>query len=89
MEKTDGSQDGLHVIPLMYIPNPLDAISVVTPDNQRLYWSNPNIVAQKGCFIMNTSEKDVLEDVVAKNRNMQKMMCIDIHKSLAEYIKKK
>jgi len=87
--KTDGTKDGLHAIPLMFIPNPLDAAPVVSASGQRLYWSNPNIVAQKGCFIMNTSEKDTLEEVVGKKQYAEPIVCIDIHKSLAEQIRSK
>jgi len=86
-KKKDGSKDGLYAIPLLFIPNPLDAAPVVSASGQRLYWSNPNIVAQKGCFIMNTSEKDTLEEVVGKNQHATPIMCIDIHKSLAEHIR--
>lgn len=86
-KKTDGTKDGLHAIPLMYIPNPQDATPVVNTSGQRLYWSNPNIIAQKGCFIMNSSDTEVLEEVVVNKKFMKPIMCIDIHKSLAEYIK--
>ena len=88
-KKTDGTNDGLHIIPLMYIPNPQDAKPVVNISGQRLFWSNPNIISQKGCFIMNSSETEVLEDVVKKHKFIKPIMCIDIHKSLAEYIKNK
>lgn len=88
-KKTDGSNDGLYAIPLMYIPNPMEAAPVVSISGQKLLWSNPNIIAQKGCFIMNSSEVDALEDVVAKNPYTHPIFCIDIHKSLVEHIRKK
>ena len=88
-KKTDGTKDGLHSIPLMFIPNPLDAAPVISASGQKLYWSNPNIIAQKGCFIMNSSEKYTLDEVVGKNKFAEPVMCIDIHKSLAEHISNK
>ena len=87
--KKDGTRDGLHSFSLTYIPNPSDAVPVISASGQRLYWSNPNIVAQQGCFVMNPSETEVLEDVIASNPYIPNMICIDIHKSLADYIKKK
>ena len=88
-KKADGTNDGLFSVHLMYIPNPLDAAPVISTSGQRLYWSNPNIVAQQGCFVMNPSETEVLEDVIAQNQHIPNMICIDIHKSLADYIKSK
>ena len=88
-KKEDGINDGLFSFHLMYIPNPLDATPVISTSGQRLYWSNPNIVAQQGCFVMNSSETEVLEDVIAKNQHIPNMICIDIHKSLADYIMSK
>ena len=87
-KKSDRTNDGLYSIPLMYIPNPMDAAPVINVSGQKLLWSNPNIVAQKGCFIMNSNEKDTLEEVVTKNFS-EPVLCIDIHKSLAEHIRSK
>ena len=88
-KETNNPTTGLHNIPIMYIPNPLDANPVVNLSGQKLLWSNPNIIAQKGCFIMNSSETDTLEDFVSKNKYTHPIMCIDIHKSLSEHIKQK
>lgn len=87
--RKDGSGEGLYSFSLAYIPNPADAIPVISESGQRLYWSNPNIVAQQGCFVINPSESEVLEDVIASNRFIPNMICIDIHKSLIDYIQKK
>ena len=38
---------------------------------------------------MNTSEKDTLEEVVEKKQYAEPIVCIDIHKSLAEHIRSK
>ena len=86
--KKDGIRDGLFTMPFLFIPNPLDAQIVESTLKQRLYWSNPNIVAQKGCFVINSSDNVPLEEAIAKNGKNPLMISIDIHKSLAEYIKK-
>lgn len=75
-------------MPFLFVPNPLDAQIVESTLKQRLYWSNPNIVAQKGCFVINSSDNVPLEEAIAKNGKNPSMISIDIHKSLAEYIKK-
>ena len=71
-----------------YIGNPLVEKSFSTfKDNQRLYWSNINLIAQKGCFILNTHESQPLEEFMASKG--YKIICFNIHKTLSEYIKEK
>ena len=86
--KKDGSKDGLSTMPFLFVPNPLDAKVVESITGERLYWSNPNIIAQKGCFVINTSESLPLEEAIAKNGNNPPLISVDIHKSLVYYIKK-
>lgn len=86
--KKDGTRDGLFKMPFLFIPNPLDAQVVKSTTGQRLYWSNPNLVAQKGCFVINSSDNVPLEEAIAKTGNNSLMISIDIHKSLADHIKK-
>ena len=71
-----------------YIGNPLVEKSFSTfKNNQKLYWSNINLIAQKGCFILNTHESLPLEEFMASNG--YKIKCFNIHKTLSEYIKDK
>lgn len=86
--KKDGTKDGLFTMPFLFVPNPLDAKVVESITGERMYWSNPNIIAQKGCFVINTSDSLPLEEAVAKNGNNPPLISVDIHKSLVDYIKK-
>lgn len=86
--KKDGSKDGLSTMPFLFVPNPLDAKVVESITGERMYWSNPNIIAQKGCFVINTSDRLPLEEAISQNGNNPQMISIDIHKSLAEHVKK-
>lgn len=57
-----------------------------------LSWSNPNIIAQKGCFLLNTHEKQPLEKKFLEEKEGKllknaALSCLDIHKSLAPYIR--
>ena len=71
-----------------YIGNPLVEKSFSTfKNNQKLYWSNINLIAQKGCFILNTHESQPLEEFMASKG--YKIKCFNIHKTLSEYIKEK
>ena len=65
---------------LIFISNPC---WLLMPASTVASWSNPNIIAQKGCFFLNP---DGIEPLEAK-REMRKMTCLDIHKSLAPYIR--
>lgn len=72
----------------LYIGNPLVEKSFSTfKNNQKFYWSNINLIAQKGCFILNTHESQPLEEFMASNG--YKIKCFNIRKSLSEYIKEK
>lgn len=71
-----------------YIGNPLIEKSFSTyKDKQKFYWSNINLIAQKGCFILNTHESQPLEEFMASKG--YKIICFNIHKTLSEYIKDK
>lgn len=71
-----------------YIDNPLVEKSFSTyKDKQKFYWSNINLIAQKGCFILNTHESLPLEEFMASKG--YKIICFNIHKTLSEYIKDK
>lgn len=71
-----------------YIGNPLVEKSFSTyKDKQKFYWSNINLIAQKGCFILNTHESQPLEEFMASKG--YKIICLNIHKMLSEYIKDK
>ena len=87
---------GLCCARIRFLPNPLDAVHFKHRALMNLYWSNPNIVAQKGCFLLNTHgkkplEERLLEEIEAEIKergavNSIRVVCFDIHKSLASYI---
>ena len=56
--------------------------SKIFPDI-KLSWENPNIIAQKGCFVMNTDKDKPLEVMMGGL-----VQCLDIHKSLVKDIRK-
>lgn len=85
--KKDGSKDGLFKMPFLFVPFPSDAQVVEGISGERMYWTNPNIIAQKGCFVINTSDSLPLEEAIAKNGNNPSLISVDIHKSLVDYIK--
>ena len=68
--------------PLIFISNPL---WVLMPTKTVASWSNPNIIAQEGCFFLNMDGIKPLEE----RKEIRKMTCLDIHKSLAPYIREK
>lgn len=80
---------GLCKQPILFLTNPSD-----THPKMPLYlsWSNPNIIAQKGCFLLNTHEKQPLEERFLEEMEREELKdatlyCFDIHKSLAPYIR--
>lgn len=88
--KTDSlSDNGICSIKIMFIDNPLNFNAVITPyTHERLYWSNLNIVAQDGCFLLYNNENQPLEEYFNPDHGaLPKISCIDIHKSLTEYIR--
>ena len=79
--------DGLCAIKMMFIDNPLKFKGITTPyTHESLYWSNLNIIAQKGCFILYNNDRMPMEEYVSQSVCLPKIWCIDIHKSLAEYV---
>lgn len=85
------SSSGLCDKTILFLTNPLniERPSIVLPN---LYWSNPNIIAQKGCFLLNTHEKQPLEERLLEEKEKRilknaALFCFDIHKSLAPYIR--
>lgn len=88
--KEDGSNDGLCKIDCGFLDNPLNSSTIsMFKTNEILYWSNINLIAQKGCFVFYTKDKEPLEQYFGRvNKYLSKLKCINIHKSLACYIKK-
>lgn len=75
---------------LLFIPNPLFAKYI--GEERPLYWSNLNILAQRGCFILNSDGERPLEEQVRRSRQLREytapdpdmtITCFDIHKSIA------
>ncbi|MCH5263697.1 MAG: FRG domain-containing protein [Lachnospiraceae bacterium] len=77
-------KDNLAEVPLAFIDNPKFARVVTTPyTGQTLYWSNLNITAQEGCFLLYNREDIPLEEYLGNSM----VWCLDIHKSLADYVR--
>lgn len=89
--KQDGSNDGLCKMDCGFLNNPLNSSTIsMFETNEILYWSNINLIAQKGCFVFYTKDNEPLEQYFGGvNKYLSKLKCINIHKSLACYIKKK
>lgn len=78
-------KDNLYVVPLAFVDNPKFARAVTTPyTGQTLYWSNLNITAQKGCFLLYNREDIPLEEHLDNSM----VWCLDIHKSLVYAVQK-
>lgn len=73
---------GMSKYPFLFIPNPQRAEKIDDIIGIDLHWSNPNIIAQEGCFVMNPRKDTPLEDLIEKS-----IHCLNIHKSLAPYIR--
>lgn len=77
-------KDTLSELPLVFVDNPQFARAVTTPyTGQTLYWSNLNIIAQEGCFLLYNREDIPLEE----HLDNRMVWCLDIHKSLADYVR--
>ena len=89
--KQDGTNDGLHKMDCGFLDNPLKSGTIsMYETNEILYWSNINLIAQQGCFIFYTKEDLPVEKYFGgDNKFLPKLKCINIHKSLSEYIKNK
>lgn len=85
---------------LFYIPNPTKMDKMNNRDNDSFYtWSNPNIIAQNGCFVVNPLPDESLAHLYYERNYkrqekkevpfMPNMKCLNIHKSLAPYIREK
>ena len=82
---------GLCKKPILFLTNPSDTNPKMP---SYLSWSNPNIIAQKGCFLLNTHEKQPLEKKFLEEKESKllknaALFCLDIHKSLAPYIRER
>ena len=83
--KTSEEKDlfhGMSKYPFLFIPNPQRAEKIDDIIGIDLHWSNPNIIAQEGCFVMNPRKDTPLEDIIEES-----IHCLNIHKSLAPYIR--
>ena len=76
---------------ILFIPNPLKIRQ--TKNNKIFVWSNLNIVAQDGCFFLYHNCKDntlPFESYFKEyHYNTIELHCVDIHKSLADYVRNK
>jgi len=82
--------DGLCSIKCGLLDNPKTANRLVMDKtNQQLLWSNLNIIAQNGCLIMYPEDTMPLEEYIHQRKFLPKLHCVNIHKSLADYIRQK
>ncbi|WP_288612615.1 FRG domain-containing protein [uncultured Bacteroides sp.] len=78
----------ISTIPLAFIDNPIHSHKITTPYTQNtLYWSNLNITAQEGCFLLYNNDDIPVEAYIKAQKYLPPIWCVDIHKSLAEYVK--
>jgi len=88
--KQDGTNDGLCKMNCGFLDNPLNTDTIAMYETKDfLYWSNINLIAQQGCFILYTKESTPLEQYFSGENYLPKLRCINVHKSLSEYIKSK
>ena len=73
-KKKEGPADGLYAMHLAFIPNPSNSVKVLSTAGQPLLWSNLNIIAQKGCFIMNSNEAQPLEEIMENNTEFKRFI---------------
>ena len=90
----------------LLIPNPYYSFYMEEVPNANLFWSNPNIIAQRGCFLLNPDQEMSFDEVLEAftlnflneynltgteeekyHRSYLRVDCLDIHKSLAHYIR--
>lgn len=91
-KKTDGTKDGLHKIQCGFIDNPLaySYFLQMYKTKETLYWSNLNLIAQQGCFIMYTKDTEPLEEHFSNDTTyLPKIHCVNVHKPLEKYVKEK
>lgn len=76
---------GLCDVKMMFVDAPHNFKRLTTPwTRESLYWANLNIVAQQGCFLLYNNDDVPLEEYFGAE---DKIWCLDIHKSLIEYIR--
>ena len=87
----DGTNEGLCKIDCGFLDNPLNSKTFSMYETYEIfYWSNVNLIAQEGCFVFYTKENTPLEQYFGvDNEFLPQLKCVNIHKSLAEYIKNK
>ena len=88
-KRENSNKDGFFKASLMFVPYPERAKRVRTPAKQELFYSNPNLDVQKGCFLLNNDAKRDIAEVIKGNEHIQRISCWDIHKSLVPYIREK
>lgn len=72
---------------IVFVPNPLKRNGTV---DKTFSWSNVNIIAQEGCFFWYPEDKKPFEEGIRqKILPIIKLHCVDIHKSLADYVREK
>lgn len=86
----DDRNSGLSDISLALLKNPISSGFVFpqTRKGEGIYWSNLNLMAQQGGFLMYNGDIEPLEVYFAKNNHLPKIWCYNINKRLVNDIKK-
>lgn len=79
---------GLHDfnLALIKLPTAKGAIALRTRIGQNICWTNLNLLAQKGGFIMYNDTKQSLEEYVCEHQELPRIVCYNINKKLKDYI---
>ena len=89
----DGTRWIIPSIGLSFLPNPTRSKEISTYQRkERCYWSNLNLIAQDGCFMIHTSDIQSVEEYLWDEKIHElyepKLKCVNIHRKLIPYIRK-
>ncbi len=89
----DGLQGIVPSIGLTFLPNPTKSKEISTYHRKEIcYWSNLNLIAQEGCFLIHTSDYKSVEEYLWDDKICDlcepKMKCVNIHRRLIPQIQK-
>lgn len=74
----------MYTVPSAYIPNPLKITFSKEEYPDFAFWSNMNLIAQNGCFLLYNEDEDPLGEFL-KSQGFT-LNCVEIHKSLGMHI---
>lgn len=74
----------ISIVPSAYIPNPLKITFSKEEYPDFAFWSNMNLIAQNGCFLLYNEDEEPLGEFL--KRHGFTLNCVEIHKSLGMHI---